>query len=77
MSDLSPAAQEILNAWENEWSKGSLCHDRRSVAAVLRAAADQVVPYEDLKGSDPDAWTRDDIRLELLAIADELEQLDD
>jgi len=36
-----------------------------------------VVPYDDLKGSDPDAWTRDDIRRELLAIAAELEQLNE
>lgn len=42
MTELSPAAQAILDAWENEWSKGSLCHDQRSIAAVLRAAADQL-----------------------------------
>jgi hypothetical protein len=35
-------AQAILDAWENEWSKASLCHDQRSIAAVLRAAADQL-----------------------------------
>jgi len=39
---LSPAARAIVDAWENEWSKGSLCHDQRSIAAVLRAAADQL-----------------------------------
>lgn len=39
MPDLSPAAQAILDAWESEWSKGSLCHDQRSIAAALRAAA--------------------------------------
>lgn len=42
MADLSPAAQEIWDAWESEWSKGSLCHDQRSIAAVLRAAANQL-----------------------------------
>jgi hypothetical protein len=42
MTDLSPAAQAILDAWESEWSKGSLCHDQRSIAAALRAAADQL-----------------------------------
>ena len=42
MTDLSPAAQAIWDAWESEWSKGSLCHDQRSIAAVLRAAAEQV-----------------------------------
>jgi hypothetical protein len=75
MTDLPPAAHAVLDAWESEWSKGSLCHDQRSLAAALRAAADQVVPYDDLKGSDPDAWTRDDIRRELLAIAAELETI--
>ena len=43
------------------------------IAAALRAAADQVVPYEGLKGSDPQAWERDDIRNNLLAIAAELD----
>jgi hypothetical protein len=42
-------------------------------AAVLRTVADQVVPEELLKGSDPDAWLRSEIRQQLLAIADELE----
>ncbi len=43
MTDLSPAAQAVLDAWNNEWSKGSFCHDQRSIAAALRAAADQVL----------------------------------
>jgi len=89
MTDLSPAAQAILNAWENEWSKASLCHDQRSIAAVLRAAADQVVPWkpeptEESVGPTIDfgfAWAlfskANDVRQELLAIADELEDLDD
>jgi hypothetical protein len=51
-TDLSPAAQAILDAWENEWSKASLCHDQRSIAVVLRTAADHLqqsfpFPYED------------------------------
>jgi lantibiotic modifying enzyme len=41
-TELSPSAQAILDAWENEWSKASLCHDQHSIAAVLRAAADQL-----------------------------------
>jgi hypothetical protein len=72
MSDLSPAAQAILDAYQF-----APIEDHLTAAAVLRAAADQVVPYDDLKGSDPDAWTRDDIRCELLAIAAELEQLNE
>jgi hypothetical protein len=44
-SSLSPAAQAVLDAWNNEWSKGSFCHDQRSIAAALRAAARQLTPY--------------------------------
>ena len=61
MTNLSPAAQAIWNAWESEWGKGSLCHDQRSIAAVLRAAADQL-------DHATSAHT-------LYAFADELEQL--
>ena len=42
MTDLSPAAQTILDAWEDEWSKASLCHDQRSIAAVLRTVANHL-----------------------------------
>ena len=70
MTKLSSPAQSILDAYQF-----APIDDHLTAAAVLRSVADQVVPYDDLKGSDPDAWTRDDIRLELLAIADELEQL--
>jgi hypothetical protein len=46
-SVLSPAAQAVMDAWENEWSKGSFCHEERSVAAALRAAADRVYHHWD------------------------------
>ena len=78
MTNPSPAAQAVF--WEfNRAASGKPYdwHYLPAIAAALRAAADEVVPYDDLKGSDPDAWTRDDIRCDLLAIADELEQLDD
>ncbi len=65
MTDLSPAAQAMLDAWNNEWSKGSFCHDQRSIAAALRAVADQVVP---------ESWRLHQyVRHELFAIAAELE----
>jgi len=73
---LSPAAQEILAAYENspfEYDTGHLT----ACAAVLRAAADQVVPEqaEDVGDSHDEArhdqWMR--IRYRFLAIADELE----
>lgn len=79
MTDLSPAAQAVLDAANasatNAWSDATHQRFRSGVAAALRAAADEVVPYDDLKGSDPDAWTRDDIRCELLVIAAELEAI--
>jgi hypothetical protein len=59
MSKVSSAANAILDAWENEWNKASLCHDQHSIAAVLRAAA---------------LYCERD-RLQLLAIADELEAM--
>jgi hypothetical protein len=46
---------------------------RAIAAAALRAAADQVVPFEPLKGCDQDALQRDETRNQLLAIANELD----
>jgi hypothetical protein len=84
---LSPAAQAVMVAWESEWSKGSFCLEERSVAAALRAAADQVVPeqFEPPTGEN-EPWPRDyqlmsdskweqrqHTRRKLLAIAAELE----
>ena len=80
---LSPAAQAVLDAFLNTpgevpmpmWDYG------RDLAAVLRAAADQVVPstYAQLmEDYELVMWTaNDDTRTELLAIAAELEALDD
>jgi hypothetical protein len=75
MTNLSPAAQAVLDAYMTNcgWLDGPFEKDYCCAAAVLRVAADQVVPEELLKGSDPDAWLRDEIRQQLLAIADELE----
>ena len=68
MSELSPQAQKVLDAWADEWNKGSFCHDQRSIAAALRAAADQVVP------SAPEIDQKlMVIRYRLYSIADELE----
>jgi hypothetical protein len=68
----SPAAQAVLDAANYVYDRaGTTGH---GLAAALRVAADQVVPEELLKGSDPDAWLRDEIRQQLLAIADELEE---
>jgi hypothetical protein len=74
MTKLSPAAQAVLDAYEAVNCDFFLGNPpETALAAALRAAADQVVPEELLKGSDPDAWLRDEIRSQLLAIAAELE----
>ena len=74
MTDLSPQAQAIVDAYENTTDK----YD--ALAAVLRAAADQVVP----KDADPvwDTnvdWAKwralDDVRDKLLSIVKELENV--
>ena len=67
MADLSPAAQQILAAYENspfEYDTGHLT----ACAAALRAAADQLTPYtvSEMEGA---AFARNN----LLAIAAELE----
>jgi len=72
MTDLSPAAQAVLDA-----SNLHPCKDSCLIlAAALRAAADQVVP----ESAPPQSaypfvrWdAMDEIRAQLLAIADELE----
>jgi hypothetical protein len=68
MNDLSPAAQAVLDAYMNNcgWLDGPLEKDYRCAAAVLRAAADQVVPPNGSRKNN-------EIRSELLAIAAELE----
>ena len=73
MTDLSPAAQAVLDAYLR-----APCSNRLSVAAALKAAADQVVPlrrkplYAD--SAEESAWSaQQDTREELLAIAAELE----
>jgi hypothetical protein len=91
MSELSPAAQAVLDAANGAQSYGSddcLNESRWIAAAVLRAAADQVVPWkpeptEESVGPTIDfgyAWAlfskANDVRQELFAIADELEAHD-
>ena len=75
LSAAAAAAQAVLDAYWDDTPLESGAHC--GLAAALRAIADQVVPHEPLKGSDPEAWGRDEIRTQLLAIADELEDLQD
>ena len=77
MAELSPAAQEVKDAaFDAYW----LFHPGQA-AALLRAAADQVVPvelhpqvYEDCCQYS-DVQTRAGVRAQFLAIAAELEAL--
>ena len=71
MTDLSPAAQAVLDAtdYPEDWAT------RIRVAAALRAAADQVAPSDAMEPRNhiPMALECQRIRAELLAIAAELE----
>jgi hypothetical protein len=78
MTDFSPAAQAVINAFLNApMGQSHVDDDLIAIAAALRAAADQVVPeHANPVGDEHDdarheQWMR--IRAELLAIAAELE----
>jgi len=71
MADLSPAAQAVLDAFENasdgQYVEGVwVVNERTMLSAALRAAADQVVPELDYYEN------CDVVREEFLAIAAEL-----
>lgn len=90
MSELSPAAQAVLDAFGTyPLRAGHISEDLiPALAAALRAAADQVVPEERKPSADSDYhlmnWTkaldtyyqRKQTRAEILAIATELENHD-
>ena len=67
MTDLSTAAQAVLDAYQL-----APIEDELTTAAVLRAAADQVVP-PDPCGNDCCITQCEEIRADFLAIAAELE----
>jgi hypothetical protein len=95
MDDLSPAAQAVLAAvTQNQYGldpadvPNEAARFSGVIAAVLRAAADQVVPEESApKGMQASVrqfthqewrrYQRQEIRAELLAIATELENAND
>lgn len=68
MTDLSSAAQAVLDAFLKTPGEEPMpgWNYRRDIAAVLRAAADQVVPSNGSRKNN-------EIRSELLAIAAELD----
>ena len=83
MTNLSPAAQVVLDAYRDEsWTPDEEDNGRyykfshkAGMAAGLRAAADQVAPSDAMEPRNyiPMAIECQRIRVELLAIADELE----
>jgi hypothetical protein len=81
MTNLSPAAQAVLDAYNAGFIRPVAVHYKPRIAAALRAAADQVVPQR-RKPTDPDSWeeatwtAQQNTREELFAIAAELEGLE-
>jgi len=76
MTDLSPAAQAVLDAANSHNSYGPddcLNESRWIAAAALRAAADQVVPVGPGLDDHCEYW-EERIRHQLVAIAKELER---
>ena len=82
MTELSPAAQAVLDAYDNSPFDED-CGDRVAIAAALEAVADQVVPkewpaIEDYNEYDQGlAAAHIKYRNQILAIADELERSND
>jgi hypothetical protein len=79
MTDLSPAAQTVIDAFLKTPGEEPMpgWNYRRDIAAALRAAADQVVPEEEAMPLNLAHRVRWDaiqsVRFQLLAIAAELE----
>jgi hypothetical protein len=78
LTNLSPAAQAVFSAFNSEfdWIEDGVPGPQfKSIAAALRAAADQVAPSDAMepRNNIPMAIECQRIRAELLAIADELE----
>lgn len=73
MTNLSPAAQAVLDAFHRELPPDN---EPGGLAAALRAAADQVVPAPHLPYDSCCDVNASAIRAELLAIAVELEAHD-
>jgi hypothetical protein len=49
MTQLSPAAQAVMDAFRAEWPDEALKQDCKCLAAALRAAADQISCYQSKK----------------------------
>ena len=82
MTELSPAAQAVLDAvasqMEGGWiSPDFIPYEAKKIAAALRTAADQVVPADALYARICCEFVGEQCRASLLAIAAELEGNDD
>jgi hypothetical protein len=78
MTDLSPAAQAVYDAY-CEGADNPHYYEGSGLVAALRAAADQLLMSEPLGDTDADAGVfaaHHAINAHLFTIADELEQLD-
>lgn len=78
MTTLTPAAQAVLDAyWATPWDPSLQQEDRYSIAAVIRAAADQVVPAPHPQQAYDSCCDvhKAAIRKQLLNIATELETI--
>jgi len=74
MTDLSPAAQTVLDAFlKAPMGQSHVDDDLIAIAAALRAAADQVVPSNALYARSCCEFVGEQCRAQFLAIADELE----
>jgi hypothetical protein len=73
MTDISPAAQAVLDAAYQRMDENPHNEVEATLAAALRAAADQVVPAPHLPYDSCCDVNASAIRAELLAIAIELE----
>jgi len=73
VTDLSPAAQAVLDAWSDN-TLYTRDKEPQALAAALRAVADQVVPETNSMFISPAELQQEKTRDQLLAIADELER---
>jgi hypothetical protein len=73
MTDLSPAAQAIYEAWRTDKDGPWTLSERERLAAALRAAADQVVPPDTDYASNEVLMIALNVRHQFHAIAAELE----
>jgi hypothetical protein len=77
MTDLSPAAEAVLNAYENSPRNGFCLGEQKALAAALRAAADQVIPPDADYASNEVLMIALNVRHQFLAIVAELEEVND